>query len=114
MTADIRHDDADGLPWKRTSWRRNLKFKSVPVKPFGCLRDPLPALSLRVQRLTGERTGTVWVDDRGDIFFECPGDVAQVPTHWIVGTYTTGMAATDIEDDLRSFLRERSKNWLID
>jgi len=107
-------NDADQLPWKRMSWRRILKSKSEQVKPFGCLRDPLPDLSLRVQHLTGERTGVVWVDDRGDIFFNSPNEVVQVPTHWIVGTYTTGMSASDIEDDLRSFLRERSRNWLID
>jgi len=114
MTAGIRNDDADQLPWKRMSWRRILKSKSEQVKPFGCLRDPRPDLSLRVQHLTGERTGVVWVDDRGDIFFNSPNEVVQVPTHWIVGTYTTGMSASDIEDDLRSFLRERSRNWLID
>ncbi|MEP7043936.1 MAG: hypothetical protein ABI843_12810 [Dokdonella sp.] len=91
-----------------------MKAKAIQVKPLGCLRDPLPDLASRVQRLTGERTGTVWVDDRGEIFFDCPSNVTAVPTHWIVGTYTTGMAAVDIEDDLRIFLRDRARNWLLD
>jgi len=78
----------------------------------GCLSDPLSLLAFRIVEFIATRTSTVWVDDLSEVFVAVDSS-PPIPQHWLVGTYTCGVSACDVEDDLRAVLAERAKDWII-
>jgi len=80
---------------------------------IGCLSDPLSQLAARVVEIIAAQASAVWVDDRSEVFVVATDAAHAIPPHWLVGTYTCGMLARDIEDDLRAVLAERARNWII-
>ena len=79
----------------------------------GCLSDPLAQLATRIVEYVATRVSTVWVDDLSEVFVAASDPARNIPAHWLVGTYTCGMPARDIEDDLRAVMAERAKDWII-
>jgi len=79
----------------------------------GCLSDPLAQLAMRIVEYIATRVSTVWVDDLSEVFVAASDPARAFPAHWVVGTYTCGMPARDIEEDLRAILVERAKDWII-
>jgi len=80
---------------------------------IGCLSDPLAQLAIRIVGIIATRTSTVWVDDLSEVFVAAVDPSRNIPSHWLVGTYTCGIPARDIEDDLRAVLVERARDWII-
>jgi len=80
---------------------------------IGCLSDPLGQLAMRVVEYIATRISTVWVDDLSEVFVAEADPLRTIPPHWLVGTYTCGVPARDIEDDLRAVLADRAKDWII-
>ena len=79
----------------------------------GCLSDPLAQLAIRIVEYIATRMSTVWVDDLSEVFVATSDSARSFPAHWLVGTYSSGMCARDIEEDLRAVLAERAKDWII-
>lgn len=79
----------------------------------GCLSDPLAQLAMRIVEYIATRVSMVWVDDLSEVFVAASDPARSIPAHWLVGTYTCGMPARDIEDDLRAVLAERARDWII-
>ena len=80
---------------------------------IGCLSDPLSQLAIRIVELIATHASTVWVDDLSEVFVAANDPVRSIPAHWLVGTYTCGMPAQEIEEDLRAVLAERARDWII-
>jgi len=80
---------------------------------IGCLSDPLAQLAIRIVQIIATRVSTVWVDDLSEVFVAVEAPSRTLPPHWLVGTYTCGVPARDIEDDLRAVLAERARDWII-
>ena len=79
----------------------------------GCLSDPLAQLAMRIVEYIATRVSTVWVDDLSEVFVAANDPVRSIPAHWLVGTYTCGMPAQEIEEDLRAVLAERARDCII-
>ena len=77
------------------------------------MRDPLAQLAMRIVEYIATRVSTVWVDDLSEVFVAANDPVRSIPAHWLVGTYTCGMPAQEIEEDLRAVLAERARDWII-
>lgn len=80
---------------------------------IGCLSDPLEQLAIRIIEIIATQVSTVWVDDLSEVFVAAADPSRAIPPHWLVGTYTCGIPARDIEDDLRALLADRAKDWII-
>jgi hypothetical protein len=83
-------------------------------RQLGSLRGLLADVAENIQRAAYDGTTVVWVDDRADVHAELAAHVANIPDHWVVGTYNAGMPLAELVEDLRSALRERSRNWILD
>ena len=81
---------------------------------LGHLHDDLNVAASAIFQRSFVDTVAVWVDDANRIYGRSATVDLDVPTHWLVGTFAAGASIQDIISDLRTTLRERAKDWIID
>jgi hypothetical protein len=67
---------------------------------------------VHAQLVDGDRL--VYADDDGTIYAQDPEQAANIPPHWIAGTFRLGQPFDALMEDL-AFLRDsRMKDWILD
>lgn len=82
-------------------------------RPLGSLRGDLAIIADRITKATQDAQIVVWVSDLAEVHAAREASASISPVS-IVGTYTMGMNARDIVDDLLEVRRERLGCGVLD
>ncbi len=91
--------------------RRSLKTPTA-VR-IGRLSEETRVAAEKIYRTLVEGPRLVWVDDADDINSSDPENAVDIPPSWMCGTYSFGHPVQAIIDDLREFVQERAKLWIV-
>jgi hypothetical protein len=80
----------------------------------GMLHDDMAALAAKVYQSLIDGPRLIWAEDDGRVYAGDPEINHGLPTSWIAGTFAFGQPVSDIENDLRALLFERTKDWIIE
>jgi hypothetical protein len=84
-------------------------------RPLGSLRGDLDIIADRITKATQDAQIVVWVSDLAEVHAAREASAgANISPVSIVGTYTMGMSARDIVDDLLEVRRERLSSGVLD
>ena len=81
---------------------------------IGFLHDDLPTIADRICKTAHDSMVMVWVNDCAEVYADRANATADMAQHCIVGTYSMGMHASDIVEDLQEARRERLSVGLLD
>ena len=81
---------------------------------IGSLHDDLPMIADRICKTAHDSMVMVWVSDCAEVYADRATTVTDMAQHCIVGTYSMGMHASDIVEDLQEARRERLSIGLLD
>ncbi len=79
----------------------------------GSLHGDLPTIAERICKTAHDSMVMVWVSDCAEVYADRDNPSTDM-AHCIVGTYSMGMHASDIVEDLQEARRERLNGGLLD